>query len=97
MVDEVFFNSNVSGQYVCDETVRQVMLLVKQANHLLLLDDQDPGRPHCRGSRHAHRLSGQGSLAKKLAGAQHRDNCLFARFGEYRDFDAPLLNVHDAI
>ena len=84
---------DVPRQHVRDEAVREAMLLMEQPDHRPLLDDQDGGR-HRRGRRpDPNRLTGQGSFPEKVAGAQHRDNRLFAGTGQHRELDPALLNV----
>ena len=45
----------------------------------------------------ANRLTGQGALAEKIAGRQHRDDRLFADAGEHRQLDRALLDVPDVV
>ena len=45
----------------------------------------------------ANRLTGQGALAEKVAGGQHRDDRLFADTGEHRELDRALLDVPDVV
>ena len=72
-------------------------LFVEQADHLLLLDDQHGARRHRRRGPDANRLTGQRAFAEKVAGAQHRDDGLFADAGEHRELDGAFLNVEDGV
>jgi hypothetical protein len=81
LINEILFNSDVPGQHVRDEAVRERML----------------GAEHARGGRpHADRLARQTSLAKKIARTQNRHDRLFAALIDYGEFYTAFLGVFHA-
>ena len=50
-----------------------------------------------RRSPDANRLTGQRAFAEEVAGAEHRDDRLFADAGDHRELDRALLDVPDVV
>ena len=84
LVDEIFLEADVSGQHVCDEAIRQRMLLVQQTNHLPFGNHANPARRHRRRGRQTKRLGRQRPFAAELARSQHRDHRFLAGLRQHR-------------
>jgi hypothetical protein len=78
LVDEVFFDADVSRQHVPQEPISERRLSVELAHHLSLVHDDDRARRHRRGRRHPLCLSAQTPLTKKMASLQYGDHRLFS-------------------
>jgi RNA polymerase-binding transcription factor DksA len=66
VIHEVCLEAGVPQQHVCNESIRERMLAVQQANHLLFGNDEH--RARYRGGRglQADRVAGKSRLAQKL-------------------------------
>ncbi len=72
------------------------MFGVENAHHLVFSNDQYGRGCNRRGRPHADILTCQASLAKEIAGAQYRNDCLFANLIDNGQFYAAFLDIHDA-
>src|ERR1700738_2060358 len=73
------------------------MLCVQHAQQFALVDDENSAwRNRCSGA-HPDRLARHASLAKKIIRAKHGDHCFFSGTINDSEFNAALLDVHDAI
>jgi len=95
LVDQIFFDADVARQHVSDEAVRELVLFVKHTNHFVLFDDQHGGGCDGSGCGHAAGLASETSFAKKITGAENRNDGFPAGLVDYGKLHAPFLNVHD--
>jgi hypothetical protein len=94
LVDQIFFDADVARQHVSDETVGELVLFVEHANHLVLFDNQDGGGCDGSGCSHAAELAPKTSFAKKITGAENRNDGFPAGLVDYGKLHAAFLNVH---
>ena len=80
-----------------EKPIRERVLLVEQADHLLLLDDEDGARARRDGRRHPKRLSRQGPLTEEVARSQHRHDRFLAGVGNDAELHTARLDVKDAV
>jgi hypothetical protein len=95
LVDQIFFDADVARQHVSDEAVRELMLFVEHANHFALFDNQDGGGRYSSGCGHAAGLASEASFAKKITGAENRDDGFPAGLVDHGKLHAAFLNVHN--
>ena len=96
LIDQILFDSNISGEHVGYEAVGKRMLSVKHALHLILFNHKHGRRHDRRGRPPPNSLACQAPFAKKVSRAQDCHNRLFAGFIGDADLDAASLNVHHA-
>jgi len=97
LIDQVFFDSDITCKHVCDEMVRELMLRVKGAQQLFLLNYKQRGRCY-RGSRaHTDRLARHASLAEEVCRAKHGHDRFLASSIHDSQFHAAALNVHHGL
>src|SRR5580765_8666625 len=73
------------------------MLLVQHGLHFLLVNDEHSARRSRGGIAHATRLTGQATLAKKVARPQDRDDGLLAGLADDGNLHSAFLYIHDAV
>jgi hypothetical protein len=95
LVYKVRLDSNVSREHVGDEAVRELVLCVEQANHLVFLNHEYGGRRN--RSRHANGLARNAPFSKKIARSKHRHNGFFTDLIDHSELHAAFLNVHDRL
>jgi len=96
LVDEVFFDADVSRQHVPQESIGEGRLSVELSHHLSLLHDDDRARRHGRRRCHPVCLPDQTPLTKKMARLQYGDDGLFSGVRQHGETDGAPLDVHDA-
>ena len=74
LIHQVLLDPNVAGEQIAEEQFRKSGLVVKHTNHAGLLEPHDGGLRHGGCACHAHRLTGQASFAKEIAGPQNGDD-----------------------
>jgi hypothetical protein len=74
LVDQIFFDADVARQHVGDEAVGELVLFVEHANHFIFFDNQHGGGCDGDGCGHAAGLASETTFAKKIAGAENRDD-----------------------
>ena len=97
LIDEIFFDSDVSRQHMSDEAVGELVFPVEDSNHLVFLNDEHGGGRNYSGARHANRLPRKAAFAKEIAGPKDRYDGFFAGFINHSKFHAAVLNVHDRL
>jgi hypothetical protein len=70
---------------------------VDQTDYTRFFQPHDRTLCYCGGAGHAHRLAGQTSFAKEVAGAQDRDDRFFALLGNDGKLELACLNVEDGV
>jgi hypothetical protein len=95
LVDQIFFDADVARQHVSDEPVGELVLFVEHTNHFVLFDNQDGGGCDGGGCGHAAGLASETSFAKKITGAENRNDGFPAGLVDDGKLYAAFLNVHD--
>src|ERR1700683_2272108 len=80
LIDQVLFNPDVARKHVSDETVGKFVLVVQDADHFLLFDDQRRGGRNRSRGPYTDRLTGQASFAEKISRSQDRYHRFLASF-----------------
>ena len=77
--------------------VRERVLFVEQANHLLFRDREDSCRCD-RGRRFkSNGMTREGLLTEEVAGSEHPDNGLSTRLRQHRELHGAFLNVENGV
>lgn len=97
LVDQVFFDPDVTCEQVRDEQLGKFRFFVKNTSHHGFLDFDDGALGDCRRRRHAHRLTGKTSLAKEKTLAQDRRDGFFPTWRHGCELDFASLNVKHGI
>ncbi len=95
LVDQVFFDADVSREHVGDEAVGKFVLAVQDANHFVFFNDKSTGGNHGSGGGHAIWLARKASFAQKIPGSENGDDRFFAGFIDDSQFHAAFLNVEN--
>ena len=64
---KVLLDPDISRKHVCDKTVGECMFRVKDANHLILVNDECPGWCNRDSRSHSLRLTCKAPLTEKIA------------------------------
>ena len=94
MVDEVFFDADVSLQHVCQELFVELGLRVQHLEHALLVNHRDGARIHRDSGGDVELLPGETSLPEKVPRLKHTDDRLLAPRREHYEFHGSLLEIH---
>src|SRR6202161_3337574 len=97
MIHEVRFDANVPGEHVGDEAIGEFVFGVENANHLLLVDDENSGRHGGGSSTNANRLGGKTTFTEKIARSKNRDNGFFTDTIYHGELHRTFLDVHDGV
>src|SRR5216683_2750399 len=82
---------------MCREPLREIRLLVEQADHGCFLQPHDRASLNCGGRRHAPGLTSQAPLAKEIADPKNCDNGFFSLLGKYGQRHSAFLDVENSI
>ena len=89
LVDQVFFNPDVRGEHVRDESVRQAVFRVERPDHLVLVDGEcRRGGQHSRGPP-ADQAACPGPFTKELPWSKDGHDGLFPGQGDHDSCTPP--------
>src|SRR6185437_11507936 len=98
LVNQVFLKTNVTGQQVADENLRERFLIVEHPHHFFAVDPEYRGRRESCGGGHALRLDGRDALfSQKVSGVKDRYRGFLAAFGDDGQLHSPLLDIKHGI
>src|SRR5436309_7492891 len=97
LVHEIRFVSDVTREQMRDEQFRDLVPLVKHAQHQQLLDPEEIAICDRCGRCHAQRLACQASLAEELTGVQCGDDRFLALLGYNGELHLALSKIEYAI
>ena len=80
-----------------DEHFGKRWLVMEDADNGLLLQSHNLAFRHCRGGRHAPRLTGQATFAAEFIRPEDCDDGFLPLLGNDGDFDLAVTDVKDGI
>ena len=97
LIHEVLLNSDVPGEHVRNETIRECVFAMKDAYHLTPLNYERLCRCDRDSCPNALGLACEASFTEEISRAEHRHHRLFAHFIYNAKFYAALLNVQNVV
>jgi hypothetical protein len=94
MVDEIFFDADISLEHVCQELFVELGLRVQHLEHVPLVNHGDGARIQRDSGGDVDLLSGETSFSEKVPWLKHADDRLLAPRREHYKFHRSLLEIH---